>query len=606
MYALTLACAALALAVSGSLHAATLNVTKTADTNDGTCDADCSLREAIVASNALAGADTIVVPAGTYTYSAGLGAMPGFLQSVTLRGAGAVTTILDAAGTGSVLRFQNASPGGQAAFVSGVTIANGVAPSGGGVLINNYGTVTLRKVTVRDNASASSGAGGGILVFPDTLVVEDSTLSGNTGGSGGALFINTNAGATLRNVTISGNAGIEAPAIFHGSPPGGGDLLLVNVTLTDNPPAGSTLYGGRALWNHSTTTTLKNTILAGNQDGACLQRPGFAGSIASDGHNLDDDNTCFLTASGDLPGTDPQLEGLLDNGGPTETHALASTSPAIDAGANVGCPAADQRGEPRPADGDDAGAIVCDIGAFEVGGTTFAEATPTGSNVMVEPLPPDGTTDTPVVVTFSAVSEGGYTNLAESATGPAAPTGFKLGNPPLYIDIDTSAVFTPPVEVCIDYSTVTFTNENNLKFFHYEDGAWVNATSSHDKANDIICARVNSLSPFAMFEDDVVEDTVPDAFAFIDVTKVAPNRLQTSNAVTITGIDAPAAVSVSGGEYQIVNVTGWTTVAGTVANGQQVRVRHVSSRSLGTTVSTTLTVGGVSDTFSSKTVPKKR
>ena len=50
-------------------QAATFTVTKTADTNDGFCDADCSLREAIIATNALPGADTITVPAGTYTLS---------------------------------------------------------------------------------------------------------------------------------------------------------------------------------------------------------------------------------------------------------------------------------------------------------------------------------------------------------------------------------------------------------------------------------------------------------------------------------------------------------------------------------------------------------
>jgi hypothetical protein len=282
---------------------------------------------------------------------------------------------------------------------------------------------------------------------------------------------------------------------------------------------------------------------------------------------------------------------------------LTTGSPAVDAGDNFGCPAADQRGEPRPTDGDSNSTIVCDIGAYEAGGTTHAAATPPGNDVMVEPLPPSGTTTTPVVVTFDAVTEGGYTNLVESTSGPAN-TGFKLGNPPLFFDISTSAGFTPPVEVCIDYSTVTFTNENNIKLFHYENGVWVNATSHHDKVNDIICGLVNSLSPFAMFEDEA--DTVPDAFTFIDVIKVPPNKTQTSNAVTITGIDAPAPISVSGGEYQIVNVTEWTTAAGTISNGQQVRVRHVSSRQLGTTTSTTLTVGGVSDTFSSKTVPKKK
>ena len=54
------------LALASAAKAATFLVSKTADTNDGACDADCSLREAVIAANAAAGADTIVVPTGTF------------------------------------------------------------------------------------------------------------------------------------------------------------------------------------------------------------------------------------------------------------------------------------------------------------------------------------------------------------------------------------------------------------------------------------------------------------------------------------------------------------------------------------------------------------
>ena len=57
--------------------------------------------------------------------------------------------------------------------------------------------------------------------------------------------------------------------------------------------------------------------------------------------------------------TDPLLGTLQDNGGPTDTLALQTGSPAIDAGTDTGCPAADQRGTARPQ------AAACDIGAFE-------------------------------------------------------------------------------------------------------------------------------------------------------------------------------------------------------------------------------------------------
>ncbi|MDH3303714.1 MAG: CSLREA domain-containing protein, partial [Gammaproteobacteria bacterium] len=83
-------------------QAATFTVTKTADTNDGTCDADCSLREAIVAANTSGGSDTVSVPAGTYNLSiTGTGenaAATGDLDisdTLTLTGAGAASTIID-------------------------------------------------------------------------------------------------------------------------------------------------------------------------------------------------------------------------------------------------------------------------------------------------------------------------------------------------------------------------------------------------------------------------------------------------------------------------------------------------------------------------------
>jgi hypothetical protein len=94
--------------------------------------------------------------------------------------------------------------------------------------------------------------------------------------------------------------------------------------------------------------------------------------LTSTGFNLDSDGTCNLTQLTVLPNTDPSLGPLVDNGGPTETHALLDGSPAIDSGAQnctdvIGAPlVTDQRGEPRPVDGNGDGRTACDIGAFEV------------------------------------------------------------------------------------------------------------------------------------------------------------------------------------------------------------------------------------------------
>jgi len=96
-------------------------------------------------------------------------------------------------------------------------------------------------------------------------------------------------------------------------------------------------------------------------------------------------------------------------------------------------------------------------------------------------------------------------------------------------------------------------------------------------------------------------DTTPDAFAFVDQTSVARSKLTESGAITVAGIAGTASISVSGGEYAI-NGGSYAAAAGTVTNGQTVKVRHTSSASYNTATNTILTIGGVSDTFTTTTV----
>jgi len=98
------------------------------------------------------------------------------------------------------------------------------------------------------------------------------------------------------------------------------------------------------------------------------------------------------------------------------------------------------------------------------------------------------------------------------------------------------------------------------------------------------------------------DDTVPDAFSFVDQTNLPVNAEVTSNPITVSGINAPAAISITGGEYS-VNGGAFTSTSGTVTNGAEVRVRAIASSEYSTTVSATLAIGGVSDTFSLTTKP---
>jgi len=126
--------------------------------------------------------------------------------------------------------------------------------------------------------------------------------------------------------------------------------------------------------------------------------------------------------------------------------------------------------------------------------------TPTGSNVTVAPV--DTTTGgSPVTVTFQGITQLGTTSLTTSSSGTPPPAGFELGSPPVYYDIATTAAFTPPVTVCIHYTGTSFFGYGSPapRLFHFENGAWIDRTTTVDQVNMIVCGAVPSLSPFALF-----------------------------------------------------------------------------------------------------------
>jgi hypothetical protein len=132
--------------------------------------------------------------------------------------------------------------------------------------------------------------------------------------------------------------------------------------------------------------------------------------------------------------------------------------------------------------------------------------TPPGTDVGV--TPPDQTTGQPgpVTTTFSQVTGAGQTTVTSGSVGggggPPPPANFRLGSPPTYYDIQTTATFTPPVTVCITWVEGTYNNESQLKLLHFEGGSWQNVTLSGypDTQNNKICGEVSSLSPFLVAE----------------------------------------------------------------------------------------------------------
>lgn len=275
----------------------------------------------------------------------------------------------------------------------------------GGGIYNESATLNITGTTISGNHTGDGGDGGGIylpsgyLVLKKCLVFNNYTGSGmedyyvGNGGFGGGIYCDDH--IDIINSTISSNytgKGGDNSSGDAGSGGYGGGIfcdgasviVLTNSTICLNHTGdkgtstggdnGTGGYGG-GLYTVVGITTVKNSIIANNYVFSGGHGDDVFGSIISQGYNLvEDTGSMSITgvSTGNITGQDPVLEVLADNGGPTQTHALLTGSPAIDAGNSAGINE-DQRELPRPVDVTGVTDISdgSDIGAFEYQEITF-------------------------------------------------------------------------------------------------------------------------------------------------------------------------------------------------------------------------------------------
>jgi dienelactone hydrolase len=100
-------------------------------------------------------------------------------------------------------------------------------------------------------------------------------------------------------------------------------------------------------------------------------------------------------------------------------------------------------------------------------------------------------------------------------------------------------------------------------------------------------------------------DTDPDAFSFGSKTNQAPSTVVVSDAITLTGYDAPAPVTAGSGTQYSLGCTqdNWTSAPGTLAVGQSLCVRHTTASGSNALRKTSLKVGTVVGYFTTRTAP---
>lgn len=272
-----------------SVFAATYTVDSTTDAvddniGDGVCatsGAVCTLRAAIQEANQ-GGADTITLPAGTYTLSltgsdedAAANEDLDFTDAdkTTLNGAGSGTTTIDANGnagisdrvvhilSGATVEFNDLTitggllaPGsGAGVYTDGTTTFNNVIVSGNAIVNNDGlttytsvglycggGTVTLNSTTITNNTASGTGtvtAGGAGLDTNCSAVIDDSTFSNNTATDlGGGIVFSTSASTTksITDTTVSGNSAVNGGGILISGSAGHNGVTLNRVNISNN------------------------------------------------------------------------------------------------------------------------------------------------------------------------------------------------------------------------------------------------------------------------------------------------------------------------------------------------------------------------------------
>jgi hypothetical protein len=353
---------------------------------------------------------------------------------------------------------------GGSATVSDSTFSGngeGAIANGGNLTVNNcnlsgnhstaitnsqFGTLAVNNCTISDN----SGNSGGGVANNGNLTISNSTISGNRSIGGPASSF-------LGTTGLGGSTSRFAPAgigVGGGIYMGGGTLTINSSTIADNKAEGGSSAGldlsglagngyGGGLYIVGGTVTINNSILAGNlASGGGGYYPGAGygggidnavgagalqmhdtiladntadvgadlyGSVTSLGHNLFGNTTGGSGfAASDLLNVNPQLGPLQNNGGPTQTMALLSGSPAIDAGDNSNAPAYDQRGPgfPRIVGG------TIDIGAFEVQNGSSTQA----ASLVVSGFPSTVTAGGGGTFTVTARNADGSTDTSYSGT----------------------------------------------------------------------------------------------------------------------------------------------------------------------------------------------
>jgi hypothetical protein len=265
----------------------------------------------------------------------------------TFRG-GAIYANAGTGGPGASLRIEECLFDDNESDLGGAVYAEGTAA----------GTIIIEQSLFLNNRADAGGALlliGPVNVVNCTLTANHATGAGEGAGAfvGGGINHPDGASALIEGCTIVGNdAGNSGGGVYSNFP----GLTIENSIIAQNTDLGGHPEIGHDLRGHNPTTVVRYSLIGDNRASNLAEAP--LGSPDGNGNLVGGPTLGFIN---------PLLGPLAENGGLTQTMALLTGSPAIQAGKPNfdGAPLTDQRGRPR---------VVysrIDMGAYEYEGLTY-------------------------------------------------------------------------------------------------------------------------------------------------------------------------------------------------------------------------------------------
>ena len=255
-------------------------------------------------------------------------------------------------------------------------------------------------------------------------------------------------------------------------------------------------------------------------------------------------------------------------------------------------------------------AISVSSGQYSLNGTTFtstAGTVSTGQQVWVRGTSPSSVSGSVTVLLTVGSTTGSFTITSYDVT----PNLFSFAPA---TNVQPSSVTQSSTQVVngITNSVPISISGSGTPEYRIDSGSWT-STAGTVLNNSTVAVRLtsgafseNRTATLTVGTQNIpysvttrAYDTTPDAFPFTTSTGVEPNTLTGSNTVTVTGLSDAASVSVSGEGTPMVKIAGgaWTATPGTISNGQTLQVRLTSASGYQTSAAATVTVGGVTSTY---------